>query len=69
MFLFPPVRFEGERGSHLDQDGRECGGRVFDVKLVGTRGIQTVVCTWCQRKLPAHHDRLAEPAPEFLAFV
>ncbi len=72
MFLFSTVRFEGDRGRHLDQNGQQCAGRAFDIKIVGAGAVcaKTVVCTWCQRQLRAYHDALApEPAPEFLAFV
>ena len=72
MLLFPSVKFEGDRGKHLDQSGQDCGGRVFEIIVVGTGGVysRTVECTRCQRRLRAYSDSLApEPAPEFLSFI
>lgn len=72
MFVFPSMKFEGDRGKHVDQSGQDCAGRVFDVIVVGTGGAygRTVGCTRCQRRLRAYNDSLApEPAPEFLAFI
>lgn len=72
MLLFSTVRFDGDKGRHLEPSGKKCGGRAFHIKFVGVGGVytRTVVCTWCQRTLRAYDDELApEPSPEFAPFV
>jgi hypothetical protein len=62
---FGTVTFQGETGKHRHDDGRECGGRFFDVKFVGVGGVYTNVgaCRLCERELVAYENGLApEPA-------
>ncbi len=53
---FGTVQFAGDLGKHLDSQGQECLGRLFEVKQVGTGGayVNYVECTICHRELPAY---------------
>lgn len=61
---FGTVAFQGEAGRHSANDGRECGERTFDVKVVGLGGVYThvVSCRLCERELVAYENGLA-PEP------
>ena len=60
---FGVVNFQGESGKHVDETNRECGGRSFQVKYVGTGGVYTniVACTFCGNELNAYENGLAQP--------
>lgn len=61
---FGTVTFQGAAGEHRDNDGRECEGRIFGVKVVGVGGVYTnvVECSLCERELIAYENGLA-PEP------
>jgi hypothetical protein len=59
------VKYDGEAGKHRDGKGRECEGRIFDVKAKGTGGVYAdfVECVRCQRELVAFGNQVS-PEPE-----
>lgn len=64
MIRFGTHQFPGDAGKHVDSQGVDCPGRIFETKAVGTGAAYTnyVTCTACQRELAATEDRLLPDA-------
>jgi hypothetical protein len=59
------VQFPGDTGKHHNPDGRDCAGRQFAARVLGTGAAytNTVECLACHGQFEAYEHRLASGIP------
>jgi hypothetical protein len=62
--VFRTISFQGNAGAHQDTNGRECVGRSFNIKLLGSGAVHAkqVSCTICDREFMAWEGGLGAEA-------